>query len=539
MSLAVARSTGSSITAYAGINSSTVEQDAGNPNRHLRSFLLDHPGRTQDAEKSIKSGKTTALTQTAFFKPSTASRKETYQRILRMSPYEEDSPKRIAAIASSLGTPEELVVLRADVAPDKSDEIARINLGSTEAADIDIHEADESGYFPLAYCTDTEVYTINVKNSQSEAQAKPFFCYGVPPPDAFNKTPGRPKLRNLRYISPRYLLLLRNRPQRSGADLVVLSLSERDSLSTVVLEKRLSKTTKSAISLDTCLLSSSQTGERQMVIAVASQSGSIEILTLDYSPKSGPGKFRTHSLFQDVGHPASITKLAFSTFVPPPIPVTKDTKPQYIKLASTSIAQTVVVHTLPLSPQPPTESTTPRYILTPPKSSEILQTTFSVTIALLVIGIAAFLLQAFTEIRGGVPPLLGATDWLSPGMRELIARPYMFAEDRSSAASIPVASTVPPRLQDMIVQGDDSEMPKAIVVRDRGTEISAEVRHDAEVVKDETLKRWEDLEEHQKVGWKKRLSDAGHWAESQGEAVLKGVFFSELAGVVGDFVRGP
>ena len=49
---------------------------------------------------------------------------------------------------------------------------------------------------------------------------------------------------------------------------------------------------------------------------------------------------------------------------------------------------------------------------------------------------------------------------------------------------------------------------------------------------------WEDLLDHEKEIWKKRLVDAGEWSVSEGESVLKGVLFSQVAGAVGGAVRG-
>ena len=59
---------------------------------------------------------------------------------------------------------------------------------------------------------------------------------------------------------------------------------------------------------------------------------------------------------------------------------------------------------------------------------------------------------------------------------------------------------------------------------------------DIETIEKENLKRFEDLHPTQQETWKKRLKDTGHWTENQGEAILKGVFFGEIAGVVGEVV---
>lgn len=48
---------------------------------------------------------------------------------------------------------------------------------------------------------------------------------------------------------------------------------------------------------------------------------------------------------------------------------------------------------------------------------------------------------------------------------------------------------------------------------------------------------FEQLAEHEKQSWKHRLEKAGQWSASEGEVVLKGVLFSEYAGVVGGALR--
>jgi len=51
-------------------------------------------------------------------------------------------------------------------------------------------------------------------------------------------------------------------------------------------------------------------------------------------------------------------------------------------------------------------------------------------------------------------------------------------------------------------------------------------------------KEWEELSENQRQLWKRRLSDAGHWAEELPETLFKGVLFGELAGAIGGAVAG-
>jgi hypothetical protein len=84
----------------------------------------------------------------------------------------------------------------------------------------------------------------------------------------------------------------------------------------------------------------------------------------------------------------------------------------------------------------------------------------------------------------------------------------------------------------------DAGAEKAIIVRETGGGLSAELHHDLDVVKEETLRKWEELSEREQRNWKQRLLDSGHWIEDQGEKVLKGIFFSSLAAAVGDAVAG-
>jgi prolactin regulatory element-binding protein len=37
--------------------------------------------------------------------------------------------------------------------------------------------------------------------------------------------------------------------------------------------------------------------------------------------------------------------------------------------------------------------------------------------------------------------------------------------------------------------------------------------------------------------WKEKLTSAGMWAVEEGETVLKGIFFSEAAGIVGQMAQ--
>ena len=644
MSLAIAQSTDSSAIAFAGINSSTADQKAGR-NEHLRSFELQYPPRRKAGSDPVEKvgaetepgDKTTALGRVSLFTPSTAATKETYQRVLRLSPANTDSSYRLGAVATSLEPDGEIVLFDAGQKEPTSQNVQRrIRLEKgQEAGDVDIIAIEREHL--VAYCTDYEVYITRVASSKETAHAEPILVCGTPHPDAFASTKARPKFRSLRFLQPNLLLLLRNKVNRGGAELIALELPSSRSLGTVILCKNLHKAIKAATALSVCQLPASVPSENvQNVIGVAGQDNSITIFTVDH-PQQKPIpslKFRTHAVLRDI-HTNLITSLSFAKFRSPAEPATAS--PQYVKLASTSIEHTVVVHTLPLTPYPPpSRNRNPtRYVLTPPGRSEATQITFSVLISALMIALGAFFLQAFTEIRGGTPEYLGAKGWLNERVHGWIARPYMFdeavqnknvpqvatqsneaawseamdtvgsAKERVDSIKIPgvndlgatgveagpvegvesVAAEMTENVGDKLKQvrdgvQDASEAAKdsveqatedvsnsaekvqkslglryllsqrsssnaaesmpsehfpsdIIVQHDENSEsVSAHVR-DAGTATGDARKKWEDLEAHERETWKQRLKDAGEWTVEEGEAVLKGVFFQNVALAVG------
>lgn len=576
-SLAVANSTDLSITAFAGINSSEQDQKAGR-NQHLRCFNLQHPAkRTESVETSkhednaaasLSHGETEALGKTSLFTPSNAVKPETYQRVLRLLRTSEKGAY-VGAIASGLAPQGEVVLFDASKTPPApSDVVQRINLGDgKEAADIDLISAGD-GQYRLGYCTDYDVYLTRFEFPRPKQTREPEFVYGTPHPDTFASTKTRPKFRSLRFLTPNLILLLQNKPNRQGAELLLLELPKHASLGMIILRKKLPKSIQVATALSTALLPAfSSSGSAQHVIAIAGQNNSIAILTIDHSssPPYGSLTFSLHTTLLSV-HPLQITSLTFSTF---DAGDQISQSPRPLKLASTSIAKTVVVHTLPLSLSPSSskDPASQRYVLRAPERSEAAQLTFSLIVSALVIALGAFLLQAFTEIRGSSPEYLGAKGWLNERVRDYVARPYMFDDIHTpvpiahipthsvqAAVSSAVSSAVEitkekvglrhllsERRSRQSGDKDDSETSSTdlIIVTPHGdgTALSVEVRDPATLVKDELQgKKWEEMEEAEREGWKRRLLEAGEWAVEEGEAILKGVMFSGLGGFIGERV---
>ncbi|KAI9741804.1 MAG: Glycine--tRNA ligase 1, mitochondrial [Cirrosporium novae-zelandiae] len=584
MSLAAVESTDSSIAAFAGINSSAEDLEAGR-NEHLRAFQIDYPPRKKhEKEKNgkpkteknenesdvkdsseraleVPKGITTALGRASLFtaiKQDSKSSDIAYQRVLKLSPPRRDGKYRLGVAASAFAPTNEVVIFNADLKTAESPEVrGRIQLpGKEEAADVDVTESEEED-FHVAYCTDYEVYLYKVpRDRRRKSSLKPKLLYTTPIPDSPRQ---RPKFRCLRFLAPDLLLLMLNRPGRSGVQLRVLRiLGGLDG--EVILRKQLRKSTKAAVGLDVMSIPSSSSADKQkqIAVAIAGQDISIEVFTIDYNASMGLSKFKPYAYLKSL-HPHPITKICFSYFIPPPNPVTSSTLPRSLKLASVSMGNTAMVHTLPLRPWP-SGSHNPRYFLIPPGRSELAQTVFSTIVAFLVVIFSAFLLQAFTEIRGGTPPYLGAVNWLNPGVRDWIAKPYMFGSNNIPSlekvkpnVNLNIPSSLPkthilPRslrhLSDHLLynthnhhdndNGNDpssSEEDKAILVRDEGTDLTTQI--ESKKILEKEARCWEDLDEGEKVGWRKRLVDTGRWAADEGETVLKGIFFGSLGGMVG------
>ena len=516
-------------------------------------------------------GRTEALTKVSLFTPSTASKKETFQRVLRLSRARKSDEARLAAIATGLAPKGEIVFFKADTSrPNKDDIRGRIVLGEgEEAADVDCihleHKEDvQKSKFRVCYCTDYGVHVADLAYAEKDGPLIPQCILNTPQLDTVKSNKARPKFRCVRFITPQILLALQNKPNGAGAELLLMEIS-----GAVTLRRKLHKKIKSATALSIAHLDASSPSEiDQHAIAVAGADTSITVLTLDrfVSAPKGRVKFRSHSFLPSV-HPTSITSIAFSSYQPPTTNWNA-TPAQYLRLASTSIANTCVVHTLPLTPypSPPKPNTPARYLLAPPTRSSLTQNTISTLVALFAIAVGAFFLQAFTEIRGGTPEYLGAKGWLSERVHGWIARPYMFEDGYRNAASSHFSEVISEAsqtfetpivaiksaaagtqetlgLRDLLAQrnmGSDTEDNAndghEILVRDEVMSGDAHTTLSAELVKGEDIaegkhqtKRWEELAQHEKEAWKKRLNDAGHWTAEEGEAVLKGVLFSGLA----------
>lgn len=602
-----------SLVALAGINSSMAEQKKNN-NQHMRAFRFEPPQRIaalttntsstkeeegkgeenkeeQEEEDEQKEqlipGSAAELSRAALFRSKNGSDSgDTYQRVLRLSRWKKQDDAsdkniqntRVGAIATGLAPSGEIVFFNASESPSQSDVIGRIRLdGNEEAEDVDFVSLglkDTSEQFRFAYTNGADV-TVGEISSSTRSNAAPEVrtVYTIPLPSSGARA-GRPKFRALRFLSPSALLLLRNAPDRAGTELVLLKLVDSQQAQAQILRRRkLPRSVKIGLGLDVCALGTNPQGQEQTLVAASGSDHSISLFTLENGPNRGYSQIRPYTTIRDV-HPISMTKLCFSTFHPPAHPVTPDVLPQNVKLASISMGNTVVVHTIPLSPFP-APSRTPRYVATLPGPAEFWEFLWFSSVMLCSFGAVIFALLAFAEIRGAIPPYFGATDWLSDGIRNTFAKEYIrpdpafgsYFDNFYTSRDVPVAQvdfsentddqieslkSILDRIHSAGAAPADIEVPSpqslSVVVRcnDHGQDAAQSVivetasshrEEDDQPSEAERLRAWKDLSGVDQAAWKQRLTDAGRWTAHEGEAVLKGVFFSAACGRLGQFVR--
>ena len=444
-------------SAFAGINSSTKEQEAGR-NRHLRSFLLQYPprrkvGENQEEEKENAPDPqlpSKAMGNVSYFTPTPGPKPETFQRVLRLSKQPKENGPRLGAVATGLAPEGEIVTFAADTdKPSENDIRDRIKLGDKkEASDLDI-VTDRKGAFWMAYCTDHDIWhTKCYYNYDRPKTLDPQCIHSIPFPDVFTADKSRPKYRSLRFLTPNLLLVLLNFPAGKGSELLLMT-----DLGEILLRKRLHKKIKSGTKLAVSTLPFTDPGagskqKCQQVIAVAGADNSITILTLTHNYE-GPYrslKFQPHLFLTDV-HPTSITSLVFSTHNPP-TKTWSQLPPQYLKLASTSIANTVVVHTVPLQPYPPRKlksDTVAHYLLVPPggtkrKLQELGQ---SLLVASILMAVVALLMQILLEIQGSRNHL-GIHTWYEKPWEEKFRFPQWTTTTTTTSSSSNPAEAAPP-----------------------------------------------------------------------------------------------
>ncbi|KAJ4391968.1 hypothetical protein N0V93_005588 [Gnomoniopsis smithogilvyi] len=501
---------------YAGINSSVDDIDKGN-NAHFRVFGAE---QAPSKAKSILGARISELSRSTLF---SSQDKDAYQRLLRVTqPFA--GAAQFGAVATGLAKESQIALFEVAAGNNAAPRSMGVLDLSKEAADLDVVQTDK-GKFQLMYCDNHNIYTLDV--AETSTTGEPKSIYTMPDDDA------KPSFRCIRYLSPKFAIAVANLPSPGGVVLYGFRLPKagredgvaRIAVNTKLPKRKGAKATGLAIAnLSPISTLGATQGDTQFVIAVANNDFSIHLYSLDHRIMGDVdllANLHPLQVLKEV-HPAMITNLCFSHFSPPKAPTART---QYLKLASTSVSNSVVVQSIPLKKftdrsgkvrrgGPPRQ---PRYVTalqaTSPSPTSMLL--FFAAVAL----IFSILVQGVLEVRGLAQPTVGGHKWLP-----------------SSIHAVPATRPAPHAgfLARLLEGSNMAQHKDGIVLLD--SEIPGELKVDT--THDGSARSWEELAPQQQTLWKQRLQKSGHWAEDMGTVVFKGILFGELAGAVGAMVGG-
>ncbi|KUJ20014.1 uncharacterized protein LY89DRAFT_612048 [Mollisia scopiformis] len=547
---------------FAGVNGRPGDVGRG-VNAHFR--VLGVEGKKGKEEEggvkvSIKEQSRSSLFQ--------GREKDVYQRITRLSKPFPNKPQ-LGAVATGLAKNSEIVLF------DTSKTAPPVSRGAVtsakEAEDVDFIQTGDDEYI-FAYCDEHDVYIKKISSEDDEEAPE---CIYITPGTRGKDKPTTPKFRAMRFLSKEFLIMLTNIHSNGGVVLQIFRIPPSGKgqcrlAQSVRLPDRITKATGMAVcNLTPPTTPSEPQGYTQFVIAVAGHDISLNLFKVDFQAAAGisiVSSIKPFRSFRNV-HPLQITSLAFSNFTPPAHPITAHTPPQYLKLASVGVANTVVVHTFPLFPVPLSmkrgQSTTPRYVIALPSTA--LAFAMGLLMSVLGIALAAVFIQSFLEIRGVVPEYLEAKNYVPMKWQHKLHRPFDYNQLEpkvlpSSTETLLPYSTVtgaggatptPKGTQCKAKQEakvtktpqqkgqDDMERMIAEDKLVRNLRDAGKWKQIPDEVQEKHNERtWDQLGTEEKKKWKQALKEAGNWAEDLPEEIFKGVMFGEMGGAVGRAVAG-
>jgi hypothetical protein len=579
-SLAVGRTKGGATLVYAGVNSSAKDIEAGR-NQHFRIFNIETTaaGKSKKGAKEKEKARRTSVSESLRSSLFVSKDKDAYQRVLRVSRPDKGGAS-LGAAASGLAKNPELVIFDTAAQGNKGPNVnirGHVKL-EKEVGDVDVIQTGEGSY-TVVYCDSHRIYALTVKDKV--VTSEPVVVNAIP---GFAEEAKQPigTFRSLRFLTPNFVAVLINLSNRSGVVVQILRLIGGDKA-----QGRLAQTlnipsrVKQATALAIANLSPPETpggpqGASQFIIAVAGQDTSITLGVLDYEVYGNNILITQPKLLttlKDV-HPLQITGIAFSyarpsTFSSSEIQASTTPAHPVLRLASISVANTVITHTIPLSaPKRKSAHTTVALKAITPFSFNPRKV---ITIAALIF--TAFLVQTILELSGNAPNLLDMSNRIpahwqpfivgeapGTGKHQYIPKVPKIKVDTEGARKIVsdagdaftdalkklkkhnseghpvVLYPTPPPLDSSSASGSDHSDSK-------GSDGSGNPEHPHIAIHNPSQgahdgKPWEELSHSQKEEWKRRLKEVGHWTEEMPGTLLKGVMFAEIAEAVGEAVRG-
>lgn len=545
MCLAVGPTKGASTPIYAGINSSPKDVSEGK-NEHFRLFSLDstRKGGKVTASKIMEKPRSTLF--------AIQDKKDAYQRIVRLS--RPSGGPQLGAVSTGLAQTAEVTIF--DTASTKSINIRGRAEIEEEAEDLDVYQSGKNEFL-FAYCTKKKLYFKKFSEAHDGDEIE--HVHTIPGPDTAAGPPIM-DFRNLRFLNSEFVVALANLEKGRGVVLQIFRLpTAKNPEVRISLQARLPKTVKKATGLAVVDLTPPKTSEdkpdvTQFVVAVVGQDLSVSLLSVEYQRArdiSVVSNFVLRRTLFNV-HPAAMTGVAFSNFIPP---ASGTEEKSLLKLATVSVTNTVVTHTIPLKQ---TKDNKSRFVLDippPPKSTSFYVTTF------LIVLLISILTQSVLEIQGTTPEVFGVKKHLTPFQQRIFsASPHdVSAESRisfarqSTAASAPSAATTSAEsqattplnevIESLVAAKSDvtgGKTEHVIYLREEEgvtdpsipAGITADLHHEEEHGP-HGGKTWEELSEQERHTWVRRFKDLGHSAEDLGVTIMKGVVFGTIGGAIG------
>ncbi|KAF4992954.1 hypothetical protein FGRMN_6822 [Fusarium graminum] len=524
MSLAIGPHKGKSTYIYAGVNSSP-DSIAKGKNEHLRTLSIDPSKLRTAVGAKTPDSNVTEVARTSLFQNPTA---DSYQRLLRIA-------GTTGVAATAMGKEHQLAIFDAASGTAKARGLLELE---KEAEDLDIVQTGENE-FQVAYCFKYELYLVNIGAKET---SEPRLVYTMP--DDHGE---RPMFRAIRYMSPNFLVAAANLPKRSGVVVQVYRLPQTKQTDARLsinarIPRKISATGLAVTNLSPPTSPFGSVGDTQFIIAVPGQDSSITLYTVEHNTGASveilSKLWHLYTLKEVHENSGSISGLAFSHFTTPK----NNLRQQYVKLASTSIHKTVVVHSIPLKKY---VDKAPRNINGPPRSVRYVTAMSSrgissrglgITMAVFAL-IMALIAQSVVELYGTGRPILGVEKLLSPWhgtLRTPDHPPAAFLADEF-LAKLAGRDIVKTATGETLVLYEGEVAPATAGADTQTADLKLDV-HEPSVHGPGMT--WEELGEEQKAAWKARLKDAGAWTQTMGENVFRGILFGEIAGAVGRAVAG-
>lgn len=524
MSLAIGGRKGKTTYAFAGVNSSPASIEKGK-NEHLRVFGIEQSKSRASSDIKLPDTNISQISRTSLFAD---PEPEMYQRLLRIA-------GSVGVCATGLSKSKQLAVF--DVAGSTIKPKGIIDLAQ-EAEDLDILQTGDKEW-QVAFCSKYDLHVLNLSPDGNEEPRRVFTIAA--------DEPEKVAFRAVRFVSSKFLIAVANMPKRSGFVLYGFRLPEKEGerariAVSVRTSKKISATAFALANLSPPTSPGGAVGDTQFMVAVAGSDSSVSLYTVEHRVGSSIHVLKDLyplQILQEVHGADNITGLAFSTFVTPKTHI----RPQFIKLASSSLGQTVSVLNIPLKKY---VDKTPRNRNSPPRAVRYVSAIKSkapsnraLVIALSVmVLILAIIGQGIREMYGGAQPIVHAQKFLPSWHGTLRSPEHPPAAFLAEEFVSKLLGDKQPQAGETLVIREADVAPTDVEVDSEPPSNSIEAVRDIQLdVHDPSIhgpgKTWEELGEEQKEAWKARLMEAGAWTQSMGESVFKGILFGELAGAVG------